>query len=522
MMLRFSRRVVRWKVIHRKGAAESVTTARRPHATSTTKVCGGGGGGVCEDNNASMHGLVIDNQRQKQPYYNDSSIRSSFSRRQRARVLLGNAWLSIPAGALSPLGSSCAHRAFSSSPTLQAGETASPSSSSSSPPSSSTQGAGADQDDGWIDVSSGGAGDGGASTVAAAVVDGATEAGTAVAVTLGHWPSDYILRILDMTHSVTGLEWWQSIIFVTIAVRATMFPLALTAIRNSKNMQLAQPEMLKLKSRYDAIPAAQKTQEAQLAFAREMKALYAKYDFSPFRSLSPMLIQIPVFMGMFFGLKRLGDVFPSAVHGGAFWFPDLMANDSTFVLPILTGVTMLVTTEMGFREQAESAQNATARTVLRGLSASMPVIAAWMPCGVLLYWTTTNVFSLLQSSLFALTPVRAALGIREVPPEVLQETARIQAAGKTNQQSGVGGIMNNFMKQQQEKNTAQRSDTPLQSGKEAEGEMSREGALSASAPLSQGSGSGMNPLVPGMPMNFDPASVHKGKGKKGKGKKGKR
>ena len=120
-------------------------------------------------------------------------------------------------------------------------------------------------------------------------------------------------------------------------MRVVMFPLFVSQKRNTTRMQLAQPEMLRLKNRYDSIPAHQKTDAAAQTFAAEMRALYAKYETNPLKSLAPMLTTVPVFMSFFFALRRIDEVFPAVTTGGVAWFPDLSATDSTYALPVRLG-----------------------------------------------------------------------------------------------------------------------------------------------------------------------------------------
>lgn len=149
-----------------------------------------------------------------------------------------------------------------------------------------------------------------------------------------YYPTDLALRFVDSIHAVSGLEWWASIALATVLMRALMFPLFVSQKRNTTRMQLAQPEMLRLKNRYDSIPAHQKTDAAAQTFAAEMRALYAKYDANPLKSLAPMLTTIPVFMSFFFALRRIDEVYPEVKTGGVAWFQDLSATDSTYALPV--------------------------------------------------------------------------------------------------------------------------------------------------------------------------------------------
>lgn len=256
-------------------------------------------------------------------------------------------------------------------------------------------------------------------TVVAGVVETSAE--------LGWMPPDMMLRLLDLLHATSGLEWWSSIILGTVAIRLMILPAVVWALRNKYRMGMMQPELLRLQIR-----CKRNTHEERVAYAREMQALYKRNNFHPLRSLAPLFVQGPVFMSMFFALRRLGTAFPEVVDGGALWFVDLSATDITLILPVVTGITMLASVEVGLRTQTAEAspEGEIMQGILRGLCLTMPLIASYMPCSVLVYWVSTNTFTLLQSALLSRPAVRNVLEIPQVPLDVLQETARLRAEAR--------------------------------------------------------------------------------------------
>lgn len=244
---------------------------------------------------------------------------------------------------------------------------------------------------------------------------------------LGWMPPDMMLRLLDLLHATSGLEWWSSIILGTVAIRLMILPIVVRALRNKYRMGMMQPELLRLQIHYNS--SKPKTHEERVAYAREMQALYKRNNFHPFWSLAPIFVQGPVFMSMFFALRRLGITFPEVADGGVLCFVDLGATDVTLILPVVTGITMLASVEVGLRTQTAEAspEGETMQGILRGLCLTMPLIASYMPCSVLVYWVSTNTFTLLQSALLSRPAVRNALDIPQVPLEILQETARLRS-----------------------------------------------------------------------------------------------
>lgn len=191
-------------------------------------------------------------------------------------------------------------------------------------------------------------------------------------------------------------------------------------------MMDARPEMMDLHRRRSVALREQQSTEIQGALVAETKALYSKYGVRPWLLVAPVLVQAPMQMTMFFSLRRLADVFPEVASGGAYWFVNLAATDSTLILPAFAGVTMIAAVELSFRmQQTNTSENQEMqhfmRSVLRGLCLTTPIVASFMPCSVLVYWSTNNVLSLLQTMLTASPQGRRMLGIPQQPPAVTED-----------------------------------------------------------------------------------------------------
>jgi len=115
--------------------------------------------------------------------------------------------------------------------------------------------------------------------------------------------SDQAVNVVLKLHDVSGLDYGLSIIGVTIMLRLSLFPLMVKSQRASSRMAHLQPELNQMKARYEAIGAP--SRQDQLQFGNQMKALFAKYDVKPIQAFAAPLVQLPLFMGMFFGLRKM-------------------------------------------------------------------------------------------------------------------------------------------------------------------------------------------------------------------------
>jgi YidC/Oxa1 family membrane protein insertase len=107
------------------------------------------------------------------------------------------------------------------------------------------------------------------------------------------WIIDILLWIMNMTHKVTHL-WAVDIILLTILARVALYPLNKTMNKSMKQMQKLQPVMKEIQEKYKDQP--EKSQQ-------EMMALYKKYKINPLASCFPLLLQMPIFIALFWALR---------------------------------------------------------------------------------------------------------------------------------------------------------------------------------------------------------------------------
>src|SRR5215210_8142525 len=136
-----------------------------------------------------------------------------------------------------------------------------------------------------------------------------------------------------------GIPWWLSIAVLTVIVRSLLFPLTVRQVKSMRAMQDLKPEMDRIRAKYK--DNRQKQQE-------ELMKLYQERKVNPFGSCLPLLVQLPIFIGIFYVIRHFGGVpgyieplYPDFREGGILWFQDLSVQDPFYILPILSAVTML-------------------------------------------------------------------------------------------------------------------------------------------------------------------------------------
>jgi len=171
-----------------------------------------------------------------------------------------------------------------------------------------------------------------------------------------------------------------AIIILTILVKILFWPLGNISYRSMKGMQKLQPQMKKLQEKY-------KDDKARLQ--QETMALYKANKVNPMSGCFPMLIQLPVFFGLYRALLYSIELRHAPF---IFWIQDLSAKDPYYITPIIMGATMFLQQKMSPQPGGNEMQ---AKMMLW-----MPVIFTFLflnfPSGLVIYWLFNNVLSIGQ------------------------------------------------------------------------------------------------------------------------------
>ena len=231
--------------------------------------------------------------------------------------------------------------------------------------------------------------------------------------------ADQAVNAVTLVDELTGFGYAASILAVTCTIRAFIFPLAVRGQRASSRMAHLQPELAAIKQRYEALGTP--SQAEQKAFAENMKALFKRYDITPFAALATPLIQAPIFIGMFFGMKKLPDLFPEGcATGGLWWFTDLTVPDPNYILPIACGLSFIATIESGKDQMIDSNPQHGPIIVnfFRAMAVVMVPVMTTFPAAMLCYWVPNNFITMTQSMVLRNETVKQYFGIWDRPKPV--------------------------------------------------------------------------------------------------------
>lgn len=219
----------------------------------------------------------------------------------------------------------------------------------------------------------------------------------------------------------SGWTWLLSIVGLTAVIRTAIIPLFVRQIRSSRAMQTVAPELQAIQKKYKG-----KTDQAsRQAMAEETMAVYREAKASPFSSCLPILLQMPIFFALFRVLyRKLPEAASSAkgfgplthdlarsahqaiVFGHTTISNSFLAGDMSskimagIIIALMCAVTFITQKELTMRNMPASALEgpmaSTQKTMLYTLPFVYVISGPGMPIGVLVYWLTTNVWTLVQ------------------------------------------------------------------------------------------------------------------------------
>ena len=187
-----------------------------------------------------------------------------------------------------------------------------------------------------------------------------------------------IFFVMKWIHGVIG-NWGWSIILLTLAIKILLYPLSATSLKSMAKMRNLQPEMARLKELYG---------DDRQKMSQELMGLYKKEKVNPAGGCFPMLLQMPVFLSLYWVLLESVEIRHAP---WIFWIQDLSAKDPYFILPLVMGGSMLLMQKM----QPMPTDPMQAK-VMQIMPIAFTFFFMVFPAGLVLYWTINNLLSMAQ------------------------------------------------------------------------------------------------------------------------------
>ncbi|NNC99742.1 MAG: membrane protein insertase YidC [Gammaproteobacteria bacterium] len=190
--------------------------------------------------------------------------------------------------------------------------------------------------------------------------------------------ADPLFVVLSWIHDAVG-NWGWSIILLTILIKALFYPLSAASYKSMAGMKKLQPRIQTLKERY---------KDDKQKFQMEMMALYKKEKINPAGGCLPILVQIPVFIALYWVLLESVEIRQAPF---ALWLQDLSAPDPFYILPVLMGLSMWAQQKLN-----PAPMDDIQKKVMTIMPIALTFLFLTFPQGLVLYWVVNNVLSMAQ------------------------------------------------------------------------------------------------------------------------------
>ena len=200
------------------------------------------------------------------------------------------------------------------------------------------------------------------------------------------WIAKPLLSMLQFFHSFVG-NYGVAIILLTVVIKIVLWPLSYKSYKSMESMKKIQPLMTKVREKY---------KDNKQRMNQEMMQLYKTYKINPMGGCLPILVQLPIFFGLYRALLtaielRQASFIDYLPFTDIVWLADLSLKDPFYITPLIMGGTMFLQQKLtpapGDPTQAK-------------IMLFMPVIFTFMfmnfPSGLVIYWLTNNVISIAQ------------------------------------------------------------------------------------------------------------------------------
>ena len=192
------------------------------------------------------------------------------------------------------------------------------------------------------------------------------------------WIAQPLFWLLTNIHALVG-NWGVAIILLTVLIKAAFFKLSAASYRSMANMRRVQPKMVDIREQF----ADDKQKQSQA-----MMELYKKEKINPMGGCLPILVQMPVFIGLYWMLMESVELRQAPF---ILWIKDLAVMDPYFVLPLMMGASMFYMQKLN-----PPPPDPMQAKIMQWMPVMFTFFFLWFPAGLVLYWVVNNLLSMAQ------------------------------------------------------------------------------------------------------------------------------
>ncbi len=182
-----------------------------------------------------------------------------------------------------------------------------------------------------------------------------------------------LIKLFNLLHN-----WGYAIIALTVIVKCILYPLTRTSYISMAKMKTLAPKMEKIKIQF---------KDDKVKLQQAIMGLYKTEKVNPIGGCLPMILQIPIFIGLYWALLSSVELRQASF----LWVKDLSAADPYYILPAILAITMFIQTFMS-PPPADPVQ----AKMMRIMPALFSIMFFFFPAGLVVYWLINNILSILQ------------------------------------------------------------------------------------------------------------------------------
>ncbi|MBQ0067115.1 MAG: membrane protein insertase YidC [Phascolarctobacterium sp.] len=190
----------------------------------------------------------------------------------------------------------------------------------------------------------------------------------------------------NLTSAAGVANYGLAIIIMTIVVKIILWPLTQKQIQSMKDMMKIQPMMDEIRTKY-------KDDKERMNY--ELANLYKKMHINPLSGCLPLLIQFPIMIGIFYGIRDFQYVGPA----NFLWMETISNPDPWYVLPVLSALTTFITSKQSMPSPGAGKSPLNTKMMTYFMPLFIGYISISFPAGLVLYWVVMNLMQIAQQTL---------------------------------------------------------------------------------------------------------------------------
>lgn len=194
-------------------------------------------------------------------------------------------------------------------------------------------------------------------------------------------------HLYTLTQALGVPSYGLAIIFLTIIIKLVLYPLTAKQIASTKAMSAMQPKMKALQEKY---------KNDKVMLNQKLSELYKQEGVNPLAGCLPLLVQMPILIGIFYGIRDFQYAGPSSF----LWMKSIADADPYYILPVLSALTTFIQTKQTMPATSDGGAGAAqGKVMLYFMPLFIGYISISFPAGLVLYWVVMNIMQILQQLL---------------------------------------------------------------------------------------------------------------------------